>query len=131
MAISASRVTRFGIGGGIWSPAGDFSTKQAGFAAPGGPVNAAEYFPTGQADVVITLYDPESPIDTTVTLTSNACVEFGTSGLYFWDATKIASTPVPYKEYGYIMTDGSTSQGGILEYDDFLIQYIIHEEYGI
>jgi len=30
MAISASRVTRFGIGGGIWRPAGDFSTKEPG-----------------------------------------------------------------------------------------------------
>lgn len=30
MAISAARVTRFGIGGGIWQPAGDFSTKEEG-----------------------------------------------------------------------------------------------------
>ena len=30
MSISAARVTRFGISGSIWRPAGDFSTKEAG-----------------------------------------------------------------------------------------------------
>ena len=30
MAISAGRVTRFGISGGVWRPAGDFSTKEEG-----------------------------------------------------------------------------------------------------
>ena len=101
-----------------------------GFTTPGGIHNAAEYFTSG-GSVTITLYDPEATADASISLTSNVCVEFGTTGLYFWDATKIATTPVPYKEYGYIMTDGSTSQSGIIEYDDFLIQYIIHENYGI
>ena len=103
----------------------------AGFTTPGGKHNAVEYFATGQADVVITLYDPEATANASIPLTSNACVEFGTSGAYFWDATKIATVPVPYKEYGYIMTDGATSSGGVIQYDDFLIQYIIHNEYGI
>ena len=107
------------------------ASASTAFVTPGGIYNAAEYFPTGQSDVVITLYDPEAVADASITLTSNACVEFGDTGLYFWDASKIATTPVPYKEYGYIMTDGATSAGGIIEYDDFLIQYIIHNEYGI
>ena len=100
-------------------------------ASPGGEWNAAEFFTSGQSDVVITLYDPEATSDGTITLTSNACVEFGTSGLYFWDMSKIATLPSPHQEYGYIMTDGATSQGGVIEYDEFLIQYIIHEEYGL
>ena len=32
----------------------------ASFTTPGGEWNAAEFFPTGQNDVVITLYDPEA-----------------------------------------------------------------------
>ena len=102
-----------------------------GFTTPGGILNAIEYFPSGQSDVVITLYDPEATADATISLTTNACVEFGTSGLYFWDATNIAVVPVPFKQYGYIMTDGATSEGGDIEYDDFLVQYIITNEYGI
>ena len=99
-------------------------------ASPGGEWNAAEWFTSG-GTVTITLYDPEATSDASITLTSNACVEFGTSGLYFWDMSKIATLPSPHQEYGYIMTDGSTKQGGTIEYDDFLIQYIIHEEYGL
>ena len=110
---------------------GHKATTVSAFTTPGGVWNAVAYFPTGQSDVTITLYDPEATADASITLTSDACVEFGTSGAYFWDATKIATVPVPYKEYGYIMTDGVTSSGGVIEYDDFLIQYIIHNEYGL
>lgn len=110
---------------------GHTATTVTGFTTPGAVWNAVEYFATGQNDVVITLYDPEATADATITLTSNACVEFGTSGAYFWDMSKIATLPTPRKQYGYLMTDGSTTQGGTIEYDDFLIQYIIHNEYGL
>ena len=93
----------------------------------GGVYNAAEFFTSGQGDVVITLYDQELAGASVVSLTSSVCVEVGSTGLYMWDMTKITTLPTPRKEYGYIMTDGATSEGGIITYDEFLIQYIIHE----
>ena len=95
--------------------------------AAGGSFNAAEVFPTGQGDVVITLYDQEASGSDAVSLTSSACDEIGATGVYIWDLSKITTLPTPRKEYAYVMTDGATSLGGIITYDDFLIQYIIHE----
>ena len=104
---------------GVWR-------EGAANAVAGGKHNAAGFFPTGQADVVVTLYDPLVASATPVSLTSNVCVEVGGTGLYLWDMTKITTTPQPYKEYGYVMTDGATKVGGIIAYDSFFSQYLVH-----
>ena len=91
----------------------------------GGIHNAAAYFPTGSS-VTITLYDPLVAAPTAISVTSDACVEVGTTGLYMWDMSKLTTLPQPYKEYGYVMTDNSTKVGGIVAYDDFFSQYLVH-----
>lgn len=98
-------------------------------AVSGGTFNAAEFFPTGQGDVVIVLYEPSD--GSTITLDSSVCTELGSTGVYIWDIANITTLPTPYKEYAYKMTDGATSESGMIYYDDFLIQYIIHEQMGI
>ena len=93
----------------------------------GGIHNAAAYFPTGQVDVTIALYDPLVATATPISLTTDVCLEVGTTGLYMWDMSKLTTTPQPYKEYGYVMTDGATKVGGILAYDNFFSQYLVHK----
>ena len=93
----------------------------------GGTWNAHSFFPTGQADVVLTLYDPLT--SNAVPTDSDACVEYGSTGLYVWDLSKVTTLPASYKEYGYVMTDGATSSGGTVVYDPlFIEQYIVHKE---
>lgn len=121
-------VTR-GFGNGTFN-ATIAETVLAGYStnpilAVGGTYNAHAFFPTGST-VNITLYDPLT--GDTVATTSSLCNEYGATGLFVWDISNITTLPTPYKEYGYIMTDGLTSQGGTITYDEFLIQYIIHEE---
>ena len=89
-------------------------------------LNVAEYFPTGQLDVVITVYNPIT--GAVVALDNNQCVEIPGTGVYLWDITKITTQSIPYKEFPYKMTDGSNTSSGMVPYDNFLIQYIIHEE---
>ncbi len=129
MAVSGGQKTRIGISQAL-GIAISITAKNSSVAA-GGVHNAAEFFPTGQVDVVITLYDPDVAGAVPIALDSNVCVEVGTTGLYMWDMSKITTIPQPRKEYGYLMTDGSTSSGGVIIYDDFLTQYLIHEEYGL
>jgi hypothetical protein len=129
MAVSGGQKTRIGIGQALGISL-SITAKNSSVAA-GGVFNAAEFFPTGQVDVVITLYDPEVAGAIAIPLDSDVCVEVGSTGLYMWDMSKITTLPTPRKEYGYLMTDGSTSQGGVIMYDDFLVQYLIHNEYGI
>jgi|TARA_R110002126_G_scaffold41120_2_gene119995 hypothetical protein len=113
MSISASRVTRFGIGGGIWSPAGSFAGKDPGPLAAGGLYNAAEWFTSG-GNVTISLYDPLLTGASAISVTSNVCIEVGATGLYVWDASKLSVFPRSHKEYVWTMTDGSTTEGGVL-----------------
>lgn len=125
-----AQVTILGIGGGIWNKlGGDYSNKVPGEIAAGGIYNAGAFFTSGQNDVVIALYDPLT--GNSISLDSVVCVEVPNKGLYLWDLSKITTLPTPRKEYGFVMTDGSTSEGGIIVYDDFLIQYIIHENMDI
>jgi hypothetical protein len=128
MAISGTRVTRFGISGGIWVPAGSFAGKVAApTAAAGGKYNAAAYYTTASS-VTITLYDQEVVGSVPVPLDSDVCVEVGTTGVFVWDFANITTVPNAYKEYAYLMTDGAAPKGGILAYDDFFSQYLIHKE---
>ncbi len=99
----------------------------------GGDTNIAGYFPTGQSDVVIALYNPIT--GNSIPLTDNSCLEIGSTGLYVWDTAEITTQPTGYQEYAWIMTDGATSEGGVkvlnpinVDKDNFLIQYIIHKE---
>lgn len=71
---------------------------------------ATEYFPTGQNDVTIVVIDPYN--GSTVSLSSSACIELGSSGLYFWDSVNLVTQPTGLKAYSYKMTDGATTQGG-------------------
>ena len=107
------------VSGGVGAPA----------AAVGGTYNAAEYFASGP--VTITLYDQEATGVGTVALDSDVCTEHGSSGMWVWDIANITTLPNPYKEYTYSMTDGVTTSGGIIAYDDFLIQYIVSEQYKV
>jgi hypothetical protein len=77
------------------------------------PSNAAAWFTSG-GSVTITLYDPQAGGSTPITITSAACIEVGTTGLYLWDTSKLTVFPRSYKEYVWTMTDGSTTEGGTL-----------------
>jgi|SRR3990172_540636 len=84
-------------------------------AAYGGIYNAVGYFTTG-GTVTISLYDPIN--GDVVSLSSNACPEIGTTGLYVWDTTKLTTQPSGYQEYAYKMTNGTAFSGGILNMFD-------------
>ncbi len=95
----------------------------------GGKFHAADFFPTGQNDVTIILYDTAD--NSVESLDNSSCVEIGATGIYIWEISKITSIPTVYKEFAYKMTDGATSEGGIITFDDFLTQYIMHENMDI
>ena len=111
MSISASRVTRFGLGGGIWSPAGDFSTKEPGIISNSDYV-AAAYFTTSST---VTIEVWNSITGNSESLTSNNCTEIGTTGVFIWDSSKLATQPHKYQQYVWKMTDGTNSESGIME----------------
>lgn len=78
----------------------------------GGVYNVVGSFPTAST-VTITLYDPltleEVPLD------SDVCVEIGSSGGYLWGTSKLTTQPTSYQEYAYVMTDGLSSEAGLIK----------------
>ncbi len=89
----------------------------------GGKYNVQATFPTGQIDVVITLYDPLT--GDTISLDDASCVEIGSTGMYIWGNNKLTVQPVGYQEYLYQITDGATTQDGVL----ILAQYELVQHY--
>jgi len=80
-------------------------------ATYGDVYNAAGYFTTG-GTVTISLYDPIT--GAAISLSSNACPEIGTTGVYIWDTTKLTAQPSGYQEYAYKMSNGTTFSGGMI-----------------
>lgn len=66
-------------------------------------------FPSGST-VTITLYDLSD--NSIVSLSSNACQEVGTTGIFKWTTANIASQPTTKKEYLWVMSDGVVSSSG-------------------
>lgn len=66
-------------------------------------------FPSGST-VTITLYDLSD--NSIVSLSSNACQEVGTTGIFKWSTANIASQPTTRKEYLWVMSDGTVSSLG-------------------
>jgi len=64
--------------------------------------NLVGRLPTGQA-VVIEIYAIETGVQET--LTSQVCTEIGTTGLFKWSKTDLATQPTVYTEYVYTMID--------------------------
>jgi len=98
----------------------------------GGETNIAEYFTTG-GTVTIALYNPIT--GNSIALNNNSCLEIGSTGLFVWDTSEITTQPTSYQEYAWKMTDGTAAEGGVkvlnpinVDEDNFLIQYLIHEE---
>jgi len=60
--------------------------------------------PTG-GTVTITIYDLSD--GSSVALTSNTCSEIGVTGLYRWDSSNITTQPTTFKQYLYVMSDGT------------------------
>jgi len=73
--------------------------------------NAVGKFDTG-ATVTITLYDLSD--ESSETLTSNACNEVGSTGIFYWNTTNITTQPTTKTEYVWVMTDGTISSYGKL-----------------
>ena len=80
-------------------------------ATYGDVYNAAGYFTTG-GTVTISLYNPIT--GAAISLSSNACPEIGTTGVYIWDTTKLTAQPSGYQEYAYKMSNGTTFSGGVM-----------------
>jgi len=55
--------------------------------------------------ITITIYDLSD--GSTVLLTSNICSEIGITGLYRWNSSNIITQPTTFKQYLYIMSDGT------------------------
>jgi hypothetical protein len=66
-------------------------------------------FATGKV-VTIALYNLAT--GAAVALSSSACPEIGTTGVYRWASSNLAAQPVAYAEYLYVMTDGVETQEG-------------------
>lgn len=66
-------------------------------------------FNTGDT-VTITLYDLSD--ESSETLTSNACNELGSTGVFYWSTSNITTQPTAFTEYCWVMTNGTTSQYG-------------------
>jgi hypothetical protein len=66
-------------------------------------------FNTGDT-VTITLYDLSD--ESSETLTSNACNELGSTGVFYWSTSNITTQPTAFIEYCWVMTNGTTSQYG-------------------
>ena len=77
----------------------------------GGTYNAVEYFTTGSS-VSIALYDPET--GDSVSIDTSSVGEIGSTGLFVWSSDNLTTQPTGYKEYAWVMTDGSTPKGGVL-----------------
>ena len=114
-------VTRLGLYGGPRSPYAGFTDRSP--VVVGGLYNAVEYFPTGQSDVVIEVYDAAD--GSSVSLSDNSCIEIGSTGLYIWDTSKLASPLAGYKELAYKMSDGATDRGGVINIEaNHYVEYI-------
>lgn len=88
----------------------------------GGKYNILESFPTGQSDVVVTLYDPITGF--TVALDDTECKELGSTGMYIWGNDKLTAQPTGYQEYVYQMTDGVTTVDGVFRMPQYdLVQH--------
>ena len=57
--------------------------------------------------VTISLYKTSD--SSSVALTSNACSEISTTGVFKWNTSNITTQPTVYTEYLWIMTNGTTS----------------------
>jgi len=66
-------------------------------------------FNTGDT-VTITLYDLSD--ESSETLTSNACSELGSTGVFYWSTSNITTQPTTFTEYAWVMTNSTTSQYG-------------------
>lgn len=66
-------------------------------------------FNTGDT-VTITLYDLSD--ESSETLTSNACNELGSTGVFYWSTSNITTQPTAFIEYCWVMTNGTSSQYG-------------------
>ena len=109
MAISASAVTRMGLGGAMWVPLHTtFPAKDTTIAA--GLYNAIGYFATGSS-VTIIIYDIDDE-GVVVATDSDVCNEIGTTGVFIWSLDNLTVCPITYQQYGFKMTDGSVFQGG-------------------
>jgi hypothetical protein len=53
-----------------------------------------------------------------IALDSNVCNENGGTGIYIWDAVNLTTPVTGYQEYIWSITDGSTTQGGVLRMFD-------------
>ena len=111
--------TRIGVGG----PRGSYVTITAKVEAVliNGLYTLIGEFPTGQSDVVISIYDVAASITagslTAVTITTARCIEIGGSGMYYWNTANL-STPIKLRtELLWQMTDGATDTEGVLIYD--------------
>ena len=68
-------------------------------------------FPTGST-VTISLYNLAT--GSSETLTSNACAELGTTGIFRWSTGNISVRPLVKTEWLWDMTDGTSHQYGKL-----------------
>ena len=78
----------------------------------GGVYNAVEYFNTGSS-VTIAVFDPVTG-DAVAINTATVNEAPGNNGHFIWDAANITTQPTGYQEYGYVMTDGSNPEGGVI-----------------
>ena len=108
MSISASAVTRMGLGGAMWVPLHTtFPAKTEQIVAS--LYNAIGYFTTG-GSVTIVIYDLVD--DSIVATSSDVCREIASTGVYVWGLDALTVQPNGYKQYGWRMTDGSTFDAG-------------------
>ena len=83
----------------------------------GGTYNIAAIFPTGST-VTVALYDPVTGL--AVSLISASATEIGSTGLYVWGANNLTTQPTSYQEYLYTISDGTTTEGGIVHVGSYL-----------
>ena len=74
-----------------------------------GTYNAIHQFTTGDT-VTCIVYDLTT--GSTVATNTNQCSEVGTTGLFVWNAQNLTTAPTGYKEYGFMMNNGTTDKGG-------------------
>ena len=67
---------------------------------------AVGIFETGKT-VTIEVYDARTGL--AETLTTNACTEIGTTGVFVWEFSNLDTLPSAFTQFLYIMTDNSTT----------------------